>query len=89
MFVGLLVWGVWTLPIAAGVWVISAVMLGLGIRQESKKVDLYDKVLDQFSEETLKAAISSGKIPLGTAACVLRNIQRRFPSPSGTATDEF
>lgn len=87
-FVGLLVWGVWTLSVAAEVWVIAAVLLGLGVFQESKKVDLYDKVLDQFSEETLKAAISSGKIPLGTAACVLRNIQRRFPAPPEITPDD-
>ena len=85
-FGGFLVWWVWTLSLAAGVWVIAAGLLGLGVRQESNKVDLYDKVLDQFSEETLKAAISSRELPLSTAACVSRNIQRRFPPPQETKT---
>lgn len=78
-FSGLLFWWVWGLPIAVAVWAIAGIAAVKGIKQESRKVDAYDRVLAQFSEEILKQAVHQPNLPAATKACVLRNLTRRFP----------
>jgi len=76
---GGLIWPLWSLQIATWVWIVAAIALGLGIRQKSQMVDIYDRVLTQFSEETLTDAVLNTRLPPTTNVCVLRHLTCRFP----------